>query len=833
MKPRGITDPRSIDAAPNRFDHAAMLRLRIVLFAFLALVALRGFAQDVDGSKFDAAREQIADIRKHLAAGDTDEATLNDFRDKAIAIGTLADAFAADRAPRLDALDARIAELGPAPAKGAPPEAADIAAQRASLDKDRTALDAEIKRAKLLSVDSKQLIDDIAEARRSNFQTRLSQHTASPLTPAFWRNVAGNLVEDGARLAALGSGIAFALRDAFAPDNRLYAFGGIVIGLLLIALGRWWAEHLLMKLTADRVPHGRLRRSALALAVVVVSTLFIGVGTESIVLGLDWHDSLTDAEKLLARALVSAAFFGGFVAGLGRGLLSAARPSWRLPHVADEVAQALRLYPWLLGAAVALSIVVRRVNSIVGASLSATIAALLLTAVLYSGILMLALARIAQVRRRLQARPAEGTKPAEAVKPATERPMWAALVIGALWLGTLMSLVAAALGFVAFAQFVATQMIWTLIVGCSFYLLVHLIEDVFATLFGTRTQWMHDTLGVRTRTVEQITVVLSGAFRLVAFLFALSLVLTRFGNGPGELLARTTQIGFGAFNIGQIQITPGAVFGAVVVCLLGYVVIRGLKRWLHDRYLPTTSLDPAMRSSITTMLGYAGGVVVFAFALSELGFSVERIAWVASALSVGIGFGLQAVVQNFVSGLILLVERPVKAGDWVALGDIEGDIRRINVRATEIQMGDRSTVIVPNSELITKTVRNVTLANAEGRVRIRLPMPLDVDAAGVIKAIRAAFAAHPGLLADPAPSVLADGIENGALIFIGVGFIDNPRQTGSIRSDILLDVLARLRDAKIPMVAPHEISVQQASDGTRTLLRAAPESRSSDPSPRP
>ena len=806
MKGRGTAAPVSIDVAPGRFDHGRMLRWRIILFALVTLLALRAFAQEPDATQFDAARQQINDIRKQLA-GDVTEANLDDFRDMATAIGTFADAFASDRAPKLEALDARIGELGPAPPKGAAAEASDIAAQRTNLEKERTALDAEIKRAKLLSVDSRQLLDEIVEARRSNFQARLSQRTASPLTPEFWRNVAGNLVEDGARLAALGSGIRVALSDSFAPDNRTYAIAGIAIGLLLIVLGRWWAEHQLMKLTADRVPHGRLRRSALALAVVVVSTVFIGVGAESIVLGLDWHDAFSAAEKQFARALVSAMFFGGFVAGLGRGLLSAARPSWRLPEIVDEVAHGLRIFPWVLGAAVALSVVVRRVNSIVGASLAATIAALLLTALLYSGIIMLALVRIARIRRRLM------TAPAESAKPVAGRPMWAALAIAALWVGTLISLGAAAAGFVAFAQFTASQIVWTLIVACSFYLLVHLVEDLFATLFGAREQWMHDTLGVKTRTVRQVTVVLSGAFRLVAFLFALSLVLTRFGNSPGELLARTTQLGFSGFSIGQIRITPGAVFGAVVVFLLGYVVIRALQRWLHDRYLPTTALDPAMRSSITTMLGYAGGVVVFAFALSELGFSVERIAWVASALSVGIGFGLQAVVQNFVSGLILLIERPVKAGDWVALGDIEGDIRRINVRATEIQMGDRSTVIVPNSELITKTVRNVTLANAEGRVRVRLPMPLDVDADAVLAVIKDAFAMHAGILDNPAPSVLVDGIENGALIFIGVGFIDNPRNTGNIRSEILLAVLARLREAGIEMIKPQEVAYRALTQG--------------------
>jgi len=769
-------------------------------FVLIALVSVPAFAQEPDSAKFfDSARQQIADIRKQLGE-DVDDAKLDDFRDLATAIGTSADALVADRTPKLAALDARIAELGPPPAKGSPPEAQDIAAQRTAIDKERGSVDSEIKRAKLLSVDSQQLLAEIAEGRRASFQARLSQRTDSPLSPAFWKSVAGNLVNDGARLDALRGGVTSALRDSFAPDNRAYAIGGLAIGILLIVLGRWWAERSLMRLTADRVPQGRLRRSALALAIVVVATVFTGFGAQAIAVGLDWHDALSDAEKQIARSLVNVVFLCSFVAGLGRALLSAARPSWRLPPIPDSIAARLRPFPLMLACAIALVVMIRRINTVAGASLSATVAAGLLVALLYAGLAIWALVRIANARNEHDAED-------ETPKTAT-RSLWISLALGMFWIASLTSIAAALAGFVAFAQFIAWQMVWTLVVAATFYLLVHLIEDLCSTLIAARAKWMHDTLGVENRTLEQVAVVLSGAFRVVAFLFALSLVLTRFGNGPSELISRGAQIGAGGFRIGQIEITPAAVLGAFAVFLLGLAAIRALQRWLHDRYLPTTKLDPAMRSSVTTLLGYVGGVVVFAFALSELGLSVERIAWVASALSVGIGFGLQAVVQNFVSGLILLVERPVKVGDWVALGDLEGDIRRINVRATEIQMGDRSTVIVPNSELITKTVRNVTLANAEGRVRVRLPMPLDVDADGVLAAMRAAVSAHPGILTNPAPAVLLDGIENNALVFIGVAFIDNPRQTGSIRSEILLDILARLRDAGIPMVAPQEVTLR-------------------------
>jgi small-conductance mechanosensitive channel len=794
MKRGATRGGRRIDGIAPRFDDACMLRFGIFIFLLAALVARHALADEPAKFDFDAARAKIAEVRKQIE-GNVDPAELADLRDTVAGLAAAVDSIVADRTPRLAALDARLAELGSAPAKGAPAEAPDIAAQRASLARERTDLDAEIKRAKMLAVDGQQVVAAIDDARRASFQARLSQRTLSPLTPAFWIGVAAALREDGARLAALRSGVAAALSDAFAPDNRLEAIAGIAIGLLLMIAGRWWIVRALMRITADRVPHGRLRRSALAFAIVVVTTLSVGLGARAMVTGLGWHGAFSDAESLLARSIVNALIFGSFVAGLGRALLSPTRPSWRLPPIADAVASSLRGFPLLLGGAVALGIVLRRANSIAGASLSATIATSAATAALYAGIVLWALFRAARARR------------VAGEKESAARSLTAQLALAAIALAALVALVAVSIGFIAFGQFVAALLVRVLVVGSAFYLLMHLVDDALSALASMRTRWTADPSDARSRALDQLAVVLSGAFRVVAFLFALSLVFSGFGSGRAELSALSDQIGSNGLSIGQFEITPDAVLGAIAVFLVGLLAVRALKRWLHDRYLPTTSLDPAMRSSVTTLLGYAGVIVVVAFALSALGISVERIAWVASALSVGIGFGLQAVVQNFVSGLILLVERPVKVGDWVAIGDVEGDIRRINVRATEIQMGDRSTMIVPNSELITKAIRNVTLANAQGRVLVRLPMPLDTDADAVLDAMRAAFAAAR-VVGNPAPSVTIDGIENARLVFVGTAFIDNPRQTGAIRSEILRDLLARLHTSGIAVVAPQEFSLR-------------------------
>jgi small-conductance mechanosensitive channel len=174
---------------------------------------------------------------------------------------------------------------------------------------------------------------------------------------------------------------------------------------------------------------------------------------------------------------------------------------------------------------------------------------------------------------------------------------------------------------------------------------------------------------------------------------------------------------------------------------------------------------------------------------------------------VGIGFGLQAIVQNFISGLILLAERPVKVGDWVVLGTAEGDIQRINVRATEIQLGDRSTLIVPNSEFITKTVRNMTLRSAEGRVLIRLPMPLTTDARQVREIMLGVLHEHEAVLPEPAPSVTLDGIDNGLLIFQAIAYVPGPRMAAGVRSELLFTILERLQAAQVSMAVPTAASV--------------------------
>jgi len=192
-----------------------------------------------------------------------------------------------------------------------------------------------------------------------------------------------------------------------------------------------------------------------------------------------------------------------------------------------------------------------------------------------------------------------------------------------------------------------------------------------------------------------------------------------------------------------------------------------------------------------------------------MGLQWNKLAWIVSALSVGIGFGLQEIVKNFISGLILLTERPVKVGDLVSISGIEGDIRRINVRATEIQLGDKSTVIVPNSQFISQNVRNATMGNAQGVATITLTFPLDIDPVKVRQLLLDVYVDNERILDTPEPSVTFKDLTPAGIVLSVTGNVTSPRQVSGAKSDLLFDILTRLRKEGIVLSTPQTMIVEQ------------------------
>ncbi|KQT84080.1 hypothetical protein ASG48_11960 [Aurantimonas sp. Leaf443] len=690
--------------------------------------------------------------------------------------------------PQLVAIDARIAELGEA----GDAEAPDIKAQRDKLAEDRGRLDSAIKRGRLLAADAKDTIDQLIQEINEAFNRDTFKRVASPLSPELWRAGARTIDDD---LARLGDFIRFSLVTISASDPapRITVMSAaLALALFLILPARRRLRLAGRNFAIAQVPASRARRSGLALWFVVVGTLTSALAFVLVYFAMNWSGLLTRGTRPLAEALTATAAVGSFVISLGAGLLLVGQTSWRLLPISEAAARRLRSYPGLTAVLTFFGVFLVEGARAVGVSQTGAIFVNYLVAFTYCGLIVSVLVSLSRQRRL------EG----EAREPSAQTTL-VTLATLAAWIAVAVSLIAALQGYVNFALFLSRQTIWTAIVAAATYLLLVVVDDLCTTLFSAESRIgrsLHTGLGLRKTQVGQLGVVLSAILRIAILVLAALLLSGPLGPGASSLFYQfgsTAEITVGGFTI-----VPGAILKAMVALTVGILLMRAVRRWLDERFLPATDLDPGARNSVSTIVSYAGIILAGFWALSALGIGVERIALVVSALSVGIGFGLQAITQNFVSGLILLAERPVKIGDTVRIGTDEGDVKRISVRSTEIQIPDRSTLIVPNSELITKTIRNMTLANPLGRIQIAFSAPLDVDVSAVKRLMLDIYARNETVLAEPAPSIFIDAIEGGQVAFKSFAFVSGPRVVYSTRSAIFFEMLERFRAEGVHLVAP-------------------------------
>jgi len=218
---------------------------------------------------------------------------------------------------------------------------------------------------------------------------------------------------------------------------------------------------------------------------------------------------------------------------------------------------------------------------------------------------------------------------------------------------------------------------------------------------------------------------------------------------------------------------------------------------VRDRVMPTVDAPMPLRQSIDAGLNYAGVMVAILIGIGALGVDFTNLAIVLGALSVGIGLGLQNIANNVMSGVILLVERPIKAGDWVVVSGHEGFVRRINIRATEIETFQRTHVIVPNSMFLQNPVINRTYSDTSSRVDIKLTVPLGTDASAMEAILREAALGHPRVLRVPAPIVRFVAVATGGLDFELFVFVAQLEDRLIVNNDLNRAILATLIARKI------------------------------------
>ena len=259
------------------------------------------------------------------------------------------------------------------------------------------------------------------------------------------------------------------------------------------------------------------------------------------------------------------------------------------------------------------------------------------------------------------------------------------------------------------------------------------------------------------------------------------------------------QRAFFGFKVGEITISPSGILFGLLLFGVVVVVTRLVRGWMHHTLLPRTTLDAGLQNSIATVVGYSGVALAMAVALSEMGLDLQNFAIVAGALSVGIGFGLQSIVSNFVSGLILLAERPIRVGDIINVSGEEGFVRRISVRATEIETYDRATLIIPNSQLITGTVKNWVYGNTWSRVRLTIAVGYGCDVDEVRAAMLLAAQDDPRILPSPPARVFIAKLGEDAIELELVAVLASVETMAAVKSDMQLRMLRIFAEKDIRM----------------------------------
>lgn len=706
------------------------------------------------------------------------------------------DKLSAALLPQQAQLTVQLGVLGAAPDTDIAAEQADIVAQRAALTEQKNKVDGTLKSLAALKQSAAELITQIAGIRRTLLESELTLGTDSVLSPDFWSPLVSPSPDDRQRLQFFVEQIGETWATVWAPGQHFYTVVLVLLALVIWTVGRRLAERGLTWICIHRMPEGRLRRSALAFASALATIATTALALHVLFYALTRHAPLTPVLSTFSEEFEKVVYACVLITGLSRALLSTQHPSWRLPAIADPVAQALKPFPRILSCTLLLLVTLVQVSNATGMSSQIVLAGRGVIAIVVLAIVLTMLLRVGKVRKAMIA----------ANDAAAAGSTFAGVVYTVASLSMLVAALALLTGYVSLARFITYEMVWAYIVLSGFYLLIQVVKDGCEHAFSPKHasgKALKQLLGVENRRLDQFSILLSGFSRAALLLLAvIALFVGGIGTTLGQLATNIMAI-LGGAGLRKFNIVPAHLLNAVLALLIGIWLIRALSRWLDNEFLPKTDMDPGMCASLSTLFSNLGYAVVILLTLSSLGVQWTNLAWIVSALSVGIGFGLQEIVKNFVSGLILLTERPVKVGDLISISGVEGDIRRINVRATEIQLSDRSIVIVPNSQLISQNLRNVTLGgSAQGVASLELMFPLDIDPEEVKELLLGTYRENETVLDKPAPFVRFSKLSPDGITLTVTGYVSSPRIVGGTKSDLLFEILKRLGAAGIALANP-------------------------------
>lgn len=688
-------------------------------------------------------------------------------------------------ATRIGALRTQITALGPVPADGVA-EAAEIATQRITLTDQLSTLQAPVVAAEAAYARANGLVGEIDRALRDRQADELLKLWPMPVNPANWpaalgalRDTAVTLYEETARAVRWPSN-----RVTFGNNLPLIALY-LAVALGLLWRGRDWIDRLVMRLQAQAAARvQRLWETLASLGQVLVPMIGVVALAEAMALsgmvGVMGRD-LAQALPSIAAPVFVAIWLGGRLFPHG----DKADSVLLLPP--DRRAEG-RVLASSFGLVLAVEVFRAIALSRLGSS-EAAVAVLSFPILAIAGFLLMRMGRL--LRRYTSTEGSDGAAPSYRLR------VLGLIGRGAIIVGLLAPFLAA-VGYVSAAGALVYPAILSLGVVGALFLLQQLVTDVYSAIAGD------DEAGSKA-----LIPVLVGFALTLAMLPFLALI---WGARVSDLTELWTRFREG-FQLGATQISPTDFLVFAAVFTIGYALTRLFQGALKSTILPKTALDQGGQNAISVGVGYLGIFIAALIAINAAGLDLSGLAIVAGALSVGIGFGLQTIVSNFVSGIILLIERPVSEGDWIEVGTVQGIVKAISVRSTRIQTFDRNDVIVPNSDLITGRVTNWTRFNLTGRLIVPVSVAFMTDARAVEKILREIAEAQPMAVLNPAPIIAFMGYGAEAMNFEIRVILRDVNFLVPVRSEINHAIASRFAEAGIDFnIAHRDLRLKRAEE---------------------
>ena len=631
-------------------------------------------------------------------------------------------------------------------------------------------------------------VDAILKERR---ESRLFQSGPSPLVPASWPAAAGHL---SGQIGELRREVAESLSSAAHRQVLRQRLPGIaalaLLGLLLLTAARRWADRMMFR-AWDRM--GVTDSVAAAGAGgFLVGFLLPVAGVQMLVESAGLADLLLLNAELIETTVpkMAMAVFGA--SWLGTAIFSGRR----VPVLPDRLGAGwsascrliVHIAGWVLAVRLLADFMLRGVGELSAEAGAAGFP-----------ILVAGSAALFLLGRRLSEHVAAG------ITGEDDRGV-ADLAASALSFAARAAAAAGLIAGVAGFFILARALVFSSILTLALVGLVIVLQPVIADLVSSA---IRRTGGGASRDRSGLVFVSTG---IVLFAAALPELAVIWGATDKELSDIWTQL-LNGIQIGGQQFTFYNLLTLIAVFAAGYAGTRLVQRILAGSVLPDTYLDAGTQRAITTGVGYVGIILAVVVGISAAGLDLTNLAIVAGALSVGIGFGLQAIVSNFVSGVILLIERPINVGDWIQTGGVSGTVKRISVRSTVIETFDRAAVVVPNTDLMSGQVINWTLTDRICRTIVPVGVAYGTDTRRVERLLLEIAAEHPAVLKDPAPSVMLMGFGADALEFELRAILNDTDQILQAKSDLNFAIAERFEREGITIPFPQR-DVWIRSSGT-------------------